>query len=181
MAMIRVLTVAAVAALLALAGCTSVHTTSPRSAFAHFQTFSFVENQDADDNGGAAGPAIREAVASDLHGKGYQYVDHNPDFLVAYHTRLRETTQVVQSVRYGWTNAWPGPGLSQVQAYPYVTGTIILDFIDPHSGQIFWRGSATRGVNNPDDPNLDQVQAAVGKVIKRYPAATAAAAGATRM
>jgi hypothetical protein len=46
---------------------------------------------------------------------------------------------------------------------------LIVDFIDPHTNQVFWRGTATDIVNNPNSPDLGKLDAAVTKLVKQYP------------
>jgi hypothetical protein len=57
----------------------------------------------------------------------------------------------------------------------YTQGTLFIDFIDPKTNQVFWRGTASAVVNHPENPNGKKLASAVDKVMKKYPSEVASA------
>jgi hypothetical protein len=106
---------------------------------------------------------MRSAIEQDLTQKGLTPATNAPpDFLIGYHVREQQVTQVEPGA---WGYGWAGyPDL-----YTYTQGTLIVDFIDPHTNQVFWRGTATGVVQNPNNPDAQKLNDAVAKLIDRYP------------
>jgi hypothetical protein len=160
------------AALFLLGGCvTTSATTSPNANLAHYRTFSFFQSTDAHPMQAAferspAGQVVQERIASDLQSKGLTETSNNPDLLVAYHTKTQQKTDVTD---WGYSGFyWGGP--RNVTVDQYTQGTLLIDFIDPKTKQIVWRGTASAIVNNPDNPDTGKLASAVDKLMKRYPA-----------
>ncbi|HEX6836464.1 MAG TPA: DUF4136 domain-containing protein, partial [Polyangia bacterium] len=76
----------------------------------------------------------------------------------------------------GW--AWGGPDVTVRQ---YTEGTIVVDFVDPSSHRVLWRGSANGVVQHPQNPDLNKVAKSVDKMMRHYPPSALAAANRTRM
>lgn len=187
----------AFAAVLAV-GCSGIEvrsTPSPNANIAQLRTFAFMAPVRPDApaarlDQSPAGQQIRNEIVQDLIDKGYTpaAAGTQPDFLVAYRTHLRERTDVTNwgaggpwGWGYGWGYggwAWGGPDVTVSQ---YTEGTLVVDFVDPNSHQVLWRGTATGVVNNPDNPNLKKVAKAVDKLLDRYPSSAMAATARTRM
>jgi hypothetical protein len=64
-----------------------------------------------------------------------------------------------------------------VTVYQYTEGTIVVDFVDPASHRVLWRGTASSIVQHPDNPNLAKIAKAVDKLMTRVPATGMASAG----
>jgi hypothetical protein len=112
---------------------------------------------------------VRSALRRDLALKGMVEATSAPaDFLVAYHVKERQVLDV-GSVGYGFWGYGYGPGY----VTSYTEGTLIVDFIDPRTKSVFWRGTATAVVSHPDTPNLAKVDKAVSKLVGQYPSMTA--------
>ncbi len=185
----------ALAGLLAVAGCSTISvraTPSPNANFAQLRTFAFMEPQPntpaARVAQSPAGQQIRNEIERKLAEKGYSPAPPGtkPDFLVAYRTKYQEKTNI-ESWGYGpgwgwgwgWGGwAWGGPDVS---VYNYTEGTLVVDFVDPDSHQVLWRGTATAVVDNPYNPNLKKVAKAVDKLMDRYPTSAMAATERPRM
>ena len=187
----------ALAALVA-AGCSSVQvrtTRAPSANLSALQTFAFMTPVDPNSRAAEldrtpAGQQVRAEIARKLEDKGYTPAPAGmqPDFLVAYRADLRQKVDV-QSWGYpgpwgwgwgwGWGGwAWDGPDVTVRQ---YTEGTLIVDFVDPVSHRVLWRGTATGVVHHPQNPNLQKVAKAVDKLMDRTPPSAMAAAGRTRM
>ncbi len=120
-------------------------------------------------NGQAASPAeqeVRAALQRDLAQKGMvPATTEPPDFLVAYHATREQKIEAYGG--YGWWGGFPSIDT-------YTEGTLVVDFIDPKTNNVFWRGSAKGVVDNPGNPNLGKIDTAVAKIVDRYPAPMAA-------
>ncbi|HEX8950398.1 MAG TPA: DUF4136 domain-containing protein [Polyangia bacterium] len=164
--------------LLAPAACVTVRSsTSPNANLAQYRTFAWyvspapTERQQAFDRS-PAGELVRDRIARDLADKGIHATSGAPDFFVAYHTRLEQKLDVND---WGYPSVFWGAAPGPVTVDEYTQGTLMVDFIDPKTGQVFWRGTATSVVDHPENPNLQKLASAVDKVMKRYPSELATA------
>lgn len=168
-----------VIALLPLAGCVTVRSaTSPSANLAHYRTFAWYVSptptvQQTAFERSPAGELVRERIARDLHARGIRESPDRPDFFVAYHTRLQQRLDVND---WGYPTVFWGAPPGPVTVDEYTQGTLVVDFIDPTTGQVFWRGTATAVVDQPENPNMQKLATAVDRVMKKYPAEVASAA-----
>jgi hypothetical protein len=152
------------AALALVAGCgASVSSTvTPGSNLSQYKTWSFYTPKYR--SGKPETPAeqeLRASLKADLASRGITEAPPGamPDFQIAYHVKEQQQLDV-ENVGYFW-----GPG----DVYTYTEGTLIVDFIDPRTNQVFWRGTASDVVNNPDSPSLPKIDKAVAKLVNTYP------------
>ncbi len=162
----------AVALLLIVAGCgATIHSSVATNAdLAKYKTFSFYTPPYKQGQAESiADQTIRSALEQDLSAKGLMKTTAaNPDFLVAYHVKEQQKLDV-DTVGYGFWG-WGGPGA----VTQYTQGTLIVDFIDPQTKQVFWRGTAADVVNHPASPNTAKIDKVVGQIVNKYPAVMAA-------
>ncbi|HEX5006722.1 MAG TPA: DUF4136 domain-containing protein [Hyphomonadaceae bacterium] len=100
---------------------------------------------------------IRTAVNSNLGAKGYQLISDpaSAQLLVAYYvgiqpgTDYRVDTYGPSVYGYGW-GYYGAPGNVDVRAINYVDGTLILDIKDRESGQLAWRATSQKRINEGD-------------------------------
>lgn len=166
-----------------VAGCVTTRAaTSPHANLARYQTYAWYESptpkrsQEKFERS-VAGELVRERIARGLAARGIHEDTRNPDFLVAYGQRFEDKLEVND---WGYPRLyWGAPDPVHVQQYK--EGTLIVDFIDPATGRVFWRGMASAIVDRPARPNLEKLAIAVDKLIQKYPAAvTTASAKASR-
>ncbi len=157
-----------VAAVALIAGCgASVSSTvSPGANLGRYHTYAFYTSPYR--AGAAESPSeqeVKSALRNSLAQKGMVETapGQTPEFLVAFHARKQQKLDVT-SAGYGW---W---GLGGADVYTYTEGTLIVDFIDPATKNVFWRGTATQIIDNPYAPNLNKIDKAVAKMIDKYPA-----------
>ena len=64
-----------------------------------------------------------------------------------------------------------GGGMATATSSTIQTGTLAVDFYDPAQKQLIWRGSATKTLNPPKEPNKRQknLDKAVAKLLKNFP------------
>jgi hypothetical protein len=65
---------------------------------------------------------------------------------------------------WGYDYGWGGPAY-----YAYTEGTIIVDFIDPHTNKVFWRGTASSVIDDPNNVSTAKVNKSIAKLISQYP------------
>jgi len=163
---------------LAANGCVTVHAkTSANANLEHYRTFAWYAypspslRQEAFERS-PAGEVVRTRIARDLAQRGIHETRGTPDFLVAYRTQLEQKVDVDD---WGYPTLFWGAPPGSVTLDEYTQGNLVVDFIDPKSGQIFWHGTASAVIEHPDNPNLNKLASAVDKVMNRYPAEVAGA------
>ena len=98
-----------------------------------------------------------------------QTTSGHPDFLVAYHIIVQDKIKTWGYANWGGGWGW-GP-----DPFEYTEGTILVDFIDPRTNDVFWRGTASRDIGQPENVDLSKVSSAIDKLMKKYPARVASA------
>lgn len=171
-----------------LGGCATVRATkSPgvsEAQLTQYRTFSWY--QPAQPTAGhqsfmrsPAGQTVQNALAQNLAQKGMTETSTNPDVLVSYHVKLQREWNVTD---WGYAPGWWGYyGPGGVTVNQYTEGTIFVDFIDPHTNQVVWRGTVQSVVNHPENPNPTKIAKAVDKLMKKFPTQVAGAGAPPRM
>ena len=128
---------------------------------------------------------IRIAVGTQLRLKGYQALpDGKPDFYVAYHIGLKDSSPSISTQYY--SDGMAGHAFSHAadtrtagKSMPavnepspsYLTGSLLIDIIDAVSQKLVWRGSAAGEV----DPGLtsqqrdERTKAIVQSILSQFP------------
>ena len=166
-------------AVLLAAGCSSVsvsHDFDSQVDFANLRTYSWITapestsesvQKELQTNSLIEG-RVKKAVNRQLAAKGLRETTQDPDFLVAFHTGVQDKTDV-QSWGYGY-GYWGmrGGGVSTIH---YQEGTLILDFIDPKSDNLIWRGVGKKVVSEKTTPEKseNEINTAVEQILKKYP------------
>lgn len=102
---------------------------------------------------------LRNAMKKHMETIGFTRVTDNPDLLIAYFVGVRN--EVFMS-NYGMTYAdYTGNVIIQsVQ-----DGTLRIDFVDPKTERLVWRGSAYGAVNR--DPTEDMIRKNIDRAVKK--------------
>jgi hypothetical protein len=155
-------------------GCSSVsvfHDYDREANFASLKTFSWMEGPRATARNAIMDKRIKNAVNSRLQAKAYQENSSQPDFLLAYHTNVKERLDVQDwGYVYGPRGRFWG---RDVTVTKYKEGTLVLDIVDARSKQLIWRGVAQGALpNNPDPQKIDKVvNESVQKLLEKFPPA----------
>ncbi len=115
---------------------------------------------------------IKNAVNSELEAKGLKMTSDEPDFLIAMHAGTEKKVGYSPDSRgYGYGRHWHG---HRYHRYEYEEGTLVLDFVDPASKELIWRGTAKVFVDSKMAPEkIDKlVNEAVQKTLKNFPPPT---------
>jgi hypothetical protein len=161
------LSLVAVLSLCACAGVSTEARMAPGTNLAQYRTFAWAPRTQQTQS--LADQAIRSSLEQDLAQKGIvQATQGPPEFYVAYHTKTRQETDVGY---YGW--GYYGMGYPAFDTYE--VGTLVVDFVDPRTRQVFWRGTASATVENPDNPDPNRIANAVNQLMQKYPSQVASA------
>ena len=161
-------------ALLAVAGCSGITANAnvaPGANLGKYHTYGWYQPT----AGGAESigeQEVRGALERELAQKGLTLATtEKPDFLVAYHAKKQQQTSVTPGYYGYWGYGWGGfPDVTT-----YTEGTLVVDFIDPATNQVFWRGTAQGVLEHPNNPDLHKIDTAVAKIVDQYPTQMAAA------
>jgi hypothetical protein len=167
-------------AVLLAAGCSSVsvsHDFDPKVDFASLRTYGWISapkstSSDSIQRELASDSLIegrvKKAVNQQLALKGLRETTQNPDFLVAFHTGVEDKTDI-QSWGYGY-GYW-GMGGGGISTINYQQGTLILDFVDPKTQNLIWRGVGKEVLSGGTSPEKRQerINDAVQAILKKYP------------
>ena len=117
---------------------------------------------------------VRSAVETQLAARGYAKVSADQaDFLVTYHVALEsklDVDTIYRSYGYGWGRGY-GPVAYDTVVREYEQGTLLLDFVDPETRNLIWRGSASAEITPDSTPEKSQERAntAVARMLERFP------------
>ncbi len=122
---------------------------------------------------------IRDSIQTVLGEKNLSRTSGSADFLVSYELKV-ETKQKTSNVSvFVGTGTWGRHGGVSVGAgapvasssTPYNVGTLFIDFIDPGTGDLRWRGTgqATMSESGSPEENKAAMLQAVRKIMENYP------------
>jgi hypothetical protein len=94
-----------------------------------------------------------------LAAKGYQKTASDGDLSLILTVGAREKTDVQSWGRFGM----------QTSVYQYTQGQVSLDAFDSKTAQAVWHGQASETVN-PQKPNDKAINAAVARMMEKFPA-----------
>jgi hypothetical protein len=137
--------------------------------FSHLRTFAFKEQRRPSESylvhNTIVDKRIRNALIKELEAQGFQYRPDGPaDFLVAYYARQKEKVDL-ESLDYGMPRLWRFGWGPLLWTHYYTEGSLVVDFLDPLTNQLIWRGRATTVVSGLD-PSEKQINEAVHALIK---------------
>lgn len=138
--------------------------------FSKYKTYKWVTIKGAQYPDQIVDQQIKQSIDAQMAAKGYTVTDSDDANLdVGYQVSI---TQQQQWNAYGTGGGWRmGGGMATMTSTTLQIGTLGLDIYDPATKQLIWRGSATKTLNPPKDPekrqrNLDK---AVAKLMKNFP------------
>jgi hypothetical protein len=170
----------ALALAFALAGCSTVQIDTqykPNVDYKKYRTFAWNPVQPGPEQASEArDPAVRAFVLStierELTGRKFVMAAAGavPDFYIAVHGWSRDKIDVKQ---YGYVYGYSGYGMYPTMGGPavevrqYKEGTIVIDFIDATTREMFWRGTASDTFI--PGTGRDVIKDAITKLIDAYP------------
>jgi len=111
---------------------------------------------------------VRRAVDSHLRQKGFEKASGvQPDFVVHYHARVEQRLDS-REFRPGE----PRCETEDCRPFVYDAGTLLIDFVDPRTNDLVWRGWAERALQGVIDDQawMDKtIDDAVTRIMARLP------------
>jgi len=179
---INALKITAVAALLAIAGCSSgpkvITNVNPNAAFNSYKTYNYVATLGTDERKGYRSILSNYMIAAtdrEMQARGYQK-SGSPDLVVNFyvHTKekIRTTTEPSMGMGgyYGYRAGYYGAyGGYETRTTQYTEGTLNIDIVDNQTQQLAWEGIAVGRVNDEVRQNLEgAVNTALGEVFSKF-------------
>lgn len=166
--------ITALCALITFAGCmplTVQHDYDPNIDFSLYDRFAWMPltTKESGISSSLSGPfldkRIRRAIAEGLVARDLTFEPEAPDMLVAYQVRYQRHSRVDVSA-YGYSRF--GQPVAETR---YRVGTFIVDFVDPESGDLIWRGWAVSDAHQAANPEEEQklILHAVREILERFP------------
>jgi hypothetical protein len=164
--------------LAAAAGCSTVYDVqydyNQTTDFSNLKTYNWMRVPEKADIDTLNVMRVQKAVNAEMQAKGLKLTSDNPDFLIAEHMGKKEKVSVRDwGYDYGpyagyWGGYW-GPG--GVSTFQYEEGSLILDFVDPQTKKLIWRGSAKAEIDNVRtvEEREKLINEAVQKILKNFP------------
>lgn len=142
----------------------------PGTDFTKFHTYKWVTIQGATYPNQILDAEIKDAVNSQLQGKGLTVTDGDKaDLYVGYQTSV---DQQRQWNAYGMGGGWRfGGGMGTATSSTIDVGTIVVDMYDPSTKTLVWTGRATKTIDpsSNQEKNMKNLDKAMGKLLKNYP------------
>jgi hypothetical protein len=173
--------IVAVAALLCLAGCSSVRSDFDRSAsFANYHLFILMPRNHPQVNPVVVS-RIEGAITAELTRRGYHLAADptTADFAVDFTIGAKERTDLKSypepygTLGWGWGSGggwWGGPywNPNELPLDQYRDGTLSIDVFDGHAHKPIWHGWSARPLSRGD---LDRSEAPIRSIVKKILAA----------
>ncbi len=142
----------------------------PGTDFSKYHTYKWVNINNAEQIDPIVSQQIKDAVDTQLTGKGMTKTEADTaDMYVGLQTSIQ---QQQQWNAYGTGGGWRfGGGMASATSSTIQIGTLVLDFYDPATKQMIWRGVATKTLNPSKNAqtNLNRINQAVAKLLKPFP------------
>jgi hypothetical protein len=142
--------------------------------FQTLKTYDWMPIPDGIDTNSLVVQRVKNATEPELETKGLVKAPSAPDFLIVQHISTQEHIDVTNwgygyGPYYRYGGGYWGPG--GVPTYSYEEGTLVLDFVDPATKQLLWRGSAKADIDYVDSPeeSWELIEKAVKEILKQYP------------
>jgi len=139
----------------------------PGTDFSKYHTYKWVEIPSNIHPNQIVDQEIRQAINNALSAKGFTVVQGNgpADLYVGYQCAVDQERQ--------W-NAWgmrSCGGMGQATSSTIQNGTLAVDFYDPTSQQLIWRGQATKTLNpsGNQEKDMQRLNSAAVKLLKNFP------------
>jgi hypothetical protein len=150
--------------------------------FEAIKTFQYVPTDKSDVKGNdLMDQRVEDMIKKELREGGGTEVQSNPDIYVTYHFTSKENTSYnTTSMGYGgyggYGGGWGGyggmgyggMGSSTTYATTYTEGTLIIDFYDPETKKLIWRGTGTVTVKAKPEKQIKQVDNILTKIGKKW-------------
>jgi hypothetical protein len=146
------------------------YNSAPGTDFTKFKTYKWVKIEGAEYPDQILDQQITQSIDSQLAAKGLTKIDGDTaNLFVAYQVSI---SQEKQWNAYGGGVGWRmGGGMASATSSTLQIGTLAFDGYDQAGKQLVWKGTATKTLNPPKDPDKKQKNRdkAVVKLLKNFP------------
>jgi hypothetical protein len=134
----------------------------PEADFAAYRSFFVEENNPLAQRNPLVYKRVKLAIKETLVEKGLSPADQSQaDLLIAVHGSKQEVLDVsTRRVGYNW---------QEIDVQQYTEGSLIIDFVDQHSGELVWRGMGSGVLSDDPGRDEDKVRKFIGDVLKDFP------------
>jgi Domain of unknown function (DUF4136) len=142
----------------------------PGTDFSKYHTYKWISIEGASHPNQIMDAEIKQAVDSQLAGKGLTKTDSDKaDLYVGYQIAVDQEKEW-NAYGMGGGVRWGG-GMTTATSSTIQIGTLVLDMYDPATKKLVWTGSATKTMDpssnqEKNEKNLDK---SVAKLLKNYP------------
>jgi hypothetical protein len=137
--------------------------------FSKFKTYKWVEIKGGEHPNQLQNQDIREAINEQLAGKLTMKDEDPVDLYVGYQVSVQHEKELNG---YGGGLGWRlGGGMMDATVSTIDVGTIVVDFYEPDSKTLVWRGSATNSLPTSGNPDkkMKHLNKAMGKLLMHFP------------
>ena len=146
------------------------HNYDPTVNFSKFTTYKWVNVEGSPQSDSIVDRQIKADVDQALAAKGLTKTDDaNASLFVAYQVATQQQKQLNWfNTGGGW--GWGG-GMGSATTSTVDVGTLAIDFYDPSTKLMIWRGVGTKTLDPSSNPekNMERVHKAVDKILKDFP------------
>lgn len=138
--------------------------------FSKFKTYKWVKVEGIEYPDQILDGQIKQSIESQLAAKGFTKTDSDTaDLFVAYQVSITQEKQ--WSAYGGGVGFRMGRGMATATSTTLQVGTLAFDVYDQAGKQLVWKGTATKTLNPPKDPDKKQknLDKAVAKLLKNFP------------
>lgn len=172
-----------------LMACSSVKVSTDHDKntdFSNFKTYQWINAQTVTDKdevqvSDIMDMRIRNTINKQLAVQGYQLSEAKADLQLNYSVLKRDETDIQTyqtyggySSRWGWGAGYGYRGMrthSDTVVRTYQSGTLVIDFVDPKTNKLVWRGlGSDRIPSERTTENMDKlVSKMVQSILKKFP------------
>lgn len=147
------------------------YNSAPGTDFSKFKTYKWVRVESAEYPDQILDQQIKQSIDSQLAAKGFTKTDGDiADLYVAYQVSISQERQwnAYGTGGVGWRM---GGGMATATSSTIQIGTLAFDIYDQAGKQLVWKGTATKTLNPPKDPDKKQknLDKGVAKLLKNFP------------
>jgi hypothetical protein len=131
------------------------YNSAPGTDFSKFKTYKWVRVEGAEYPDQIVDQQIKQSIDSQLASKGFTKSDSDTaDLYVGYQVSI---SQEREWNAYGGGMGWRmGGGMATATSSTLQIGTLVFDVYDQAAKQLIWKGTATKTLNPPKDPDKKQ-------------------------
>ena len=143
----------------------------PNFDYSKWKTFGWLPARGEIAEGSPFGPQVVQMVTEALAQKGLKPAGSDkPDFLVRFYGGVTQVSDVDWGYTYGvWWTANP----RYLNGDDFSKGVILLDFVEPGTKQLVWRGGARQQISsrvqNKPDEMIALVRGLLPRILESYP------------